>query len=168
MLRIALALCMTVGLVAAGAAGHPRSACAAEAPAADDGFRPFLTELRAAVAKNDKAKVASLCLFPLRSYEFAAAIAKATAKKLPAGEEPPPLDPEISRDQLLRHYALLLDGPAKRNLLSRKPLRHERDEPDQRWYSVGMKAGKTWTAWFVFARTDAGVWRLRGTDNVSQ
>lgn len=168
MLRIALVILVSLGLAAASLAGFASSSDAAEAAAADDAFAPFLAELRAAVAKQQKAKVAAMCEFPMRSYEFAGAIAKATQKKLAPGQERPPLDPAIEEAAFLRHYALLLDATAKRNLLTRKPLRHEGEEPGQHWYSVGMKAGKTWSAWFVFARTDAGAWKLRGTDNVSQ
>lgn len=168
MLRKALVILVSLGLAAVSLAGFVSTGHAAEAAAADDAFAPFLAELRAAVAKKQKAKVAAMCEFPMRSYEFAGAIAKATQKKLAPGQERPPLDPAIEETDFLRHYALLLDATAKRNLLTRKPLKHEGEEPGQHWYSVGMKAGKTWSAWFVFAKTDAGLWKLRGTDNVSQ
>lgn len=166
-MRIRLLFCALCMLLPSSSWAAPEAARPLEAPVKDDGFAPFLTSLRTAVAKGDRAKFADLCLFPMRSYELAGAIAKATQKPLKPGEDRPQLDPEIDRPTLLRHYALFLDATAKRNLLKLKPIKHDGQESGQHWYSVGMKAGKTWSAWFVFAANEAGTWKLVGTDNVS-
>lgn len=127
-------------------------------------FAAFRAALVRAVKTKDVNAVVKHCTFPLRSYEMGAVIAKAEASKEPVG-------PEVTEAAFRKHFARLFPAAVVKNLQTAKALRHTVDDDDAgTWYSVGHSAGKTWSAWFVFAGGAApgGVWTLRGTDNVSQ
>ncbi len=128
-------------------------------PAADDGFAAFHQQFVAAVAANKLDVVVKLSRLPLHSYELGALLSKAKASK-------DPMSPEISEADLRKYWKRLLPAGPRKALVKTKPLRRESEEFGS-WYAVAHSAGKTWSAWFTFHKTEAG-WRWTGTDNVSQ
>ncbi len=146
-------------LVAAVVTWFAASPAFAAEPAADDGFAAFHKQFVAAVVANQLDAVVKLSALPLRSYELGAILTKAKASK-------DPVSPDIEEADLRKYWKRLLPAGPRKLLAKTKPLRRESDELGP-WYAVAHSAGKTWSAWFTFHKTEAG-WRWTGTDNVSQ
>lgn len=122
-------------------------------------FEPFYARFRVAVAKQDKRAVAASAQFPFRSYELAAKVAKASGSK-------EPLDPEVSHPDFLKFYGHLFTKEARRHIAKLSPTKRSEFDTDVR--SVMIHKYKSGYSWIDFAQDEAGVWRVVGTDNVSE
>lgn len=128
-------------------------------PAFAEDFAPFYARFRVAVAKQDKAAVAGVAQFPVRSYEIAARVARANKSK-------EPLTPEVDRPQFLKFYSAIFTTEARKYIATLTPTKREEFETDVR--SVMIHKTKSGYSWINFAQDTAGAWHMVGTDNVSE